>query len=87
MRNVTLCREQHSAREQRIEQTLLQAREGENQMTLRHILDSKITVVSPHAIKACGELEVYLHSFLPLALDRASVQIHDPGEEYCLLIE
>jgi len=56
-------------------------------MTVRHILHSKSTVVSPHAIKACGELEAYLHSFLPLALDNASVQIHDPREEYCLLIE
>ena len=56
-------------------------------MTIGHILHCKSTVVSPHAIKARGELEVYLHSFLPTALDRASVQIHDPGEEYCLLIE
>lgn len=56
-------------------------------MIVRHILHSKSTLVSPHAIKACGELEVYLHPFLPLALDRASVQIHDPGEECCLLIE
>lgn len=56
-------------------------------MTVRHISHSKSTVVSPHAIKACGELEVHLHSFLTSALDRASVQIHDPEEEYCLLTE